>query len=296
MNNKQLLIAIIFAALNAFFLAGMSLSAKLLGAYFGPIEVTFWRNIFSVAVLFLWLVYSKRLHNLKTERPGAHLLRSSIGTLGLVVGMWAVALMPLAETTVLFFTSPLFIVVLSHFILKERVGLPRFAAVFIGFCGVLIAIIPSLGSDTLPVLGVICGLIWAFSSACVDICLRWMGKTENSNATVFYFVLFGTLTTGMHWPFAEVQPNSFSWPAMLIVCALGATGVLALLFKTQSFRMAEASLLAPVAYTMLIWTVSFDYIFWNKVPSWNLIFGALIIFAAQIYIIRREYKHRKTQN
>ena len=287
-EKTPLFMGILFAAINAFMLAGMSLFAKLLATYFGPVEVTFFRNIFSLIALFGWLLFVGQLGKLKTQRPLAHIFRSAIGTIGIVLGAWALSIMPLAETTVLLFTSPLFTVLISYLVLKENVGIYRFGAVLFGFSGVVIVANPMSDVSTLPLLGILIGLGWGFSSGCVDACLRWLGSTENSMTTVFYFVLFGTMTTGLHWPWAEIKPNSFSLDAVWIIIGLGTTGLLSLLAKTQSFRLGEASIIAPIMYSMIIWTMIFDYIFWERTPSINVIIGATMIIASNIFILYRE--------
>lgn len=287
------IMAILLALLNAFMLAAMSLFAKKLAAYFGPMEVTFFRNLFSCFALLGWLYFSGTLHALRTQRPWAHLFRGAIGTVGIVLGTWALSMMPLSETTILLFTAPLFVVLLSYPILGERVGIYRLGAVAVGFIGVLITINPSTGAQSLPLLGVIAGLLWGFSSGCVDICLRWMGRTENSMATVFYFVLFGSITTGLHLPFAAMPEQGFTAEIILIICGLGISGLLSLLAKTQSFRLGEATVIAPIMYTMIIWTLIFDYIFWSKEPSWNVILGATIIIASNMFILYRENSLKK---
>lgn len=280
---------IICAALNAFMLAAMSLFAKLLAVYFGPVEVTFFRNIFSLVALFAWLLYARKLFHLKTEKPLAHLFRSAIGTIGIILGAWALSIMPLAETTILLFTSPLWTVLLSYPILRERVGIYRLSAVLVGFTGVIVMANPTSDVSALPLIGVLIGLGWGFSSGCVDIYLRWLGKTENANTTVFYFVLFGTLTCALHWPWAEVKQD-ISLNALWLIIGLGITGLLSLLFKTQSYRLGEASLIAPIMYSMIIWTMLFDYLFWNKAPGLNVILGASLIIASNAFILYRESK------
>lgn len=286
--NKSLWIGILFAAINAFMLAGMSLFSKLLFTYYGPIEITFFRNIISVIILLVGMFVLGKIVLLKTRRPVIHLVRSAIGTSGIVIGTWAITIMPLAEVTVLLFTSPLFVVLLSYPILKEPVGRYRLGAVLVGFIGVIIVINPTQGINALPILGIVLALIWGFESACVDICLRHMGKTENAMATTFYFVLFGTIACGLHWPWAEIKPHALSLDALWIILGLGLTGVLALLAKTQSYRLGEASIIAPIMYTMIIWTMLFDYLYWGRVPTWNIICGAIIIIGSNIFILYRE--------
>ncbi len=286
--KQNLWLAIGFASTNAFMLAGMSLFAKILGQYYGPVEVTFFRNAFSLLALFFWLYFARELYLLKTDRPWAHVLRGAIGTFGIAVGMWAIQILSIAETTVLLFTSPLWTLLLSVMFLKESIGKYRIAAIILGFIGVIIVANPFSGNLQLPFLGLLLGLSWGFASGCVDTILRWIGSTENAKATTFYFCLFGTITCGLHWPFAEIDPAGLSLPAFWAICGIGATGVIALLSKTQSFRLGEATVIAPMMYTMIIWAMLFDYLFWNKIPSWNVILGALIIICANLIILLRE--------
>jgi drug/metabolite transporter (DMT)-like permease len=280
--------AIAFACINALMLAGMGLFAKLLGQYFGFVEVTFFRNILSLAVLFLWLFFTHKLFLLKTERPWAHIFRSIVGTLGIASGMLAVSILPLAEATILLFTSPLWTLLLAWIFLKEHIGPYRISAIILGFIGIIILANPFDGHIGLPLLGLAAGLFWGFISGAVDTILRWMGSTEKSATTTFYFMLIGSILCSLHWPFAEIQDNSFSTPALWIMCGLGVTGLLAQLSKSQSFRLGEASIIAPVMYTMIIWSVLFDYLFWNKVPTWNVIVGATVIICANFIILYRE--------
>ena len=291
--NKTLYIAIAFASLNALMLAGQTLFSKLLANYFGPIEINFFRNCISFLFLLFFIVPTGKAFLLKTDRPFAHLIRSAIGTAGIVIGTWAITMMPLAEVTILLFTSPLFTVLLSYPILREKVGPFRLGAVLVGFLGVIAIALPTTSGETLPLLGIILGLIWGLASGSVDICLRWMGKTENAMATTFYFMLFGTLTTSLHWPWAEIKDNSFSLDALWIILGLGVCGLTAQISKAQSYRLGEASIIAPIMYTMIVWNIIFDYIFWNKIPSINLMLGATIIISSNLFILYRETRGKK---
>jgi drug/metabolite transporter (DMT)-like permease len=296
-TKKNLLLGVAFALLSAFMLAGMGLFAKKLSTYFGPFEVTFFRNAFAVIALFIWFLLARKLYLLKTDKPLMHLFRATIGTIGIVLGAFALSMRPLAETTVLLFTSPLFTVLLSYPVLGERVGIYRLSAVAIGFLGVVVMVNPFGESiSSLPVLGVIVGLGWGFSSGMVDIWLRKMGRTENPNTTTFYFVLFGILSTGIHWPWAEIKPDSFSTPALIFIFGLGVTGLISLLAKTHSYKLGEASIIAPMMYTMIIWSMLFDYLFWGRMPTLNVIAGGGIIIACNIFILYREiYLKKSTQ-
>lgn len=289
------MLAIGFAAFNAFMLAGMSLSAKWLGDYFGAIEVTFFRNLASLFLLLGWFALVKNGSFFKTKRPKVHIMRGAIGTLGIVLGMYTVSVLSLAETTVLLFTSPLFTLLLSIVILKENVGIFRIGAIIIGFIGVAITALPNIldSAHVFPVLGLAAGIGWGFCSGSVDTILRWMGKTEDAYTTTFYFMLFGTIACGFYWPFSATPIDSIEQNSIItvlgIIALLGFTGTTALLAKSQSYRLGEASLIAPIMYTMIIWSVMFDYIFWGRTPTWNVILGAAIIVAANLFIMYREH-------
>lgn len=297
MPNKSLKdhlwLAIGFASINAFMLAGMSLFSKLLSQYLGPIEVTFFRNAFSFIALFVFLILAGKLALLKTQRPFAHLFRSVFGTVGIMLGMFTLSIMPIAETTILLFTAPLFVVLLSYPILKEPIGPYRLAAALFGFLGVIVLALPGNNAEPLPLLGLATGLGWGFMAGGVDIILRWIGRTENATATTFYFVLIGSILCALHWPFAEIKDTSFSLNSWMIIAGLGITGLLALLAKTQSFRLGEAALISPFMYTMIIWAVLFDYLFWDKTPTWNVLTGGGIIIGANIFILYREYRKKQ---
>lgn len=292
--DDRLWMAICLACINALMLAGMSLFSKLLSHYFGPIEVTFFRNFFSLVALVIWLVIAGKMALMKTDRPLAQLFRASIGTAGIAFGMWAISLLPLTEVTILLFTSPLFTLLLSILILKERVGPYRLAAVLTGFLGVIIVADPFSKHMSIPALGLFAGLGWGFFSGAVDTTLRWIGRTENAATTTFYFMLFGSLTVGLHLPFAEFKPGAFSMTAFILICGLGLCGLFSQISKSQSFRFGEATLIAPIMYTMIIWSLLFDYLFWQKIPQANTIIGGAIIIGANLFILYREVKKRKT--
>ena len=301
-QKDKTMLAIGFAVFNAFMLAGMSLSAKWLGDYFDAIEVTFWRNAASLVLLIGWFLVIKKLDFFKTDRPKAHIIRGSVGTVGIVLGMYTVSVLSLAETTVLLFTSPLFTLLLSIIFLKENVGLYRAGAILIGFIGVAITALPGIldNENIFPILGLAAGIGWGFCSGSVDAILRWMGKTEDAYTTTFYFMLFGTIACGLYWPFSATPIDSIEQNSIItvigIIALLGFTGTTALVAKSQSYRLGEASLIAPIMYTMIIWSVLFDYIFWERIPSWNVILGAAIIVAANLFIMRREYKKKSQIN
>lgn len=291
-HRNTIMLAVACSFVGAFMLATMSLFAKLLGNYFGPIEVTFFRNTIGLGFLLVFFLAGGHMACIKTTRPLAHLGRSTLGTIGIVLGMWAYIVLPLSIATVFFFTMPLYTVLLSYPLLGEKVGIRRMLAVFVGFCGVLVMALPELNTTISP-LGMLLGLSYPFVAALVDICLRWMGRTENPYTTVFYFLFLGSLMTGLFWPFADLSKvPDLSMDIVTIIVSLGASGALFQFLKTKSLQLAPVYVTGPLTYTMIIWAAMFDYVLWDKTPTWNMALGAVIIITSNIFILWREHQKR----
>lgn len=107
-------------------------------------------------------------------------------------------------------------------------------------------------------------------------------------------MLLGSIACALYWPFSatpidSIEPKNIN-TVFGIIFILGLTGTIALLAKTQSYRLGEASVIAPIMYTMLIWSLVFDYIFWERIPTWNVTIGAVVIVGANLFILYREHK------
>ncbi len=297
MARDTVRLAILYALLNACMLSAMGLFAKLLGEYFAPPEVTFFRNVASLIFLLVFMWFAGGFSHLKTSRPVAHLVRSLIGTAGIVVGMWSYAISPMMLATVLYFTSPMFVVLMSYPVLGEKVGPWRIGGVVAGFIGVLIIASPALfgGDSGITMQGVIVGISYAFLAACVDISLRWVGRTENPMTTTFFFMSFGIIATSFWWPFSPRSPLDLDTGIILIIIGLGLSGIISQLSKTASLALGDAAMLAPITFTMIIWAGAFDYMIWGEIPGPELMIGSAIIIGSNLLIFWREHVKR-TQN
>jgi drug/metabolite transporter (DMT)-like permease len=286
-QNGTLSKGIIAALAAALFLSCLNLFSKILVEDIDPAMVTFWRNLLALFSLGFFIIVTRQTALFKTQRPWAHLMRGCIGTIGMILGVWMFSLLPITEGTVIGFTTPLFIILLSYPLLKEKVGIYRITATLIGFIGILI-MVGFNGSEALTIKALMVGIGFALCNALVLIMLRQLGKTEHALTTVFYFMVTGLIMTGAYMPFSDKAiPDISMW---WVVIALGIVGTLSLIFKTESYRHADASVIAPIAYTMLIWSAIFDYLIWNYTAGVNIWIGAAIIIASNMIIIWREQK------
>jgi drug/metabolite transporter (DMT)-like permease len=202
----------------------------------------------------------------------------------------------LADITGFSFVAPIFAVILAALILHERAGPYRWAAVTVGFAGVLLMIEPHGGVLHLLRAGFSSGaalaLMGAMLSAVVVIFIRQMSTTEKSEAIVFYFMLTCAVVSGltMVWDFAVPSPRAAAW---LVLCGLlGGVGQICMTF---CYRYAEPSLLAPFDYAAMVWAVALGYFLLGEIPQALVMIGAGIVVAAGLYIAWRERRlHRQT--
>ncbi len=283
--------AIIMSIGAGFLIISMNAFAKKAAEYHDPIEIVFYRGLVAMILLLIYVAYKKRTDFYKTTRMKSHFGRAFIGNCGVIAVFWSYKLLPMADVTALLFSSPFIVTVLSALILKEKVGIYRWLAILIGFIGVVMIVGPSLSG--LHGYAVFVPLLASLCMGFVAIFLRDLGKTEDSITTVFYFLLFGVLYSGVYMVFK----GSFPAPdAMGILFCVGLAAFVQLILKTEAYRLAEASMLSPYTYIMLIWAALIGWIFWGDVPDIWVWIGASVIIVSNLFITWREQKNKQKKD
>lgn len=248
-------------------------------------ETMFWRQAVALPLLLGYLAIVGGLQRLRTQRLGAHGLRAAIGTAGMACNFGAVILLPLAESTTLGFTAPLFAVLITGWLLREHVGPWRWAAVVSGFAGVLVIAQP--GQSHMPLLGAAIGLVSALFNAVISFLIRNLGRTEEPVSVVFYFALFGTLAMAPIMPFIMGPHTSQQW---LILLGVGLTGTVGQLFMTAALRYGTVASVIVMDYTAIVWATLYGWLIWDKLPPATTWLGAPLIVAAGLLIAWREHR------
>ena len=196
--------------------------------------------------------------------------------------------LPLADVVSLTFGGPIFVTIASIFFLSERVGIKRWSAVFLGFLGMLLIIQPAFIDVNYYY---ITPIVFCIFFACVDISVRSLSKTEANYTIAFYFTLLCTLL-GL----ATIFFNDWIMPTFIdfvLFFVLGLCGSVANLLLTQSYRLAEASLVTPIKYLSLVFAIIFGYFIWSEIPKILTLFGASLVIASSFIIFMRENKLKK---
>ncbi|WP_232332707.1 DMT family transporter [Novosphingobium aquimarinum] len=252
------------------------------------LEVIFWRQALSLPIIVTWLWARGGLSILRTRRMASHAQRAIFGMMALFCNVSAAMLLPLAEATTFGFTAPLFAVLLTPLILKDRVGPWRWAAVLLGFAGVLIIANP--GHEVVAPLGVAAGLGAGFLVAVVSFQIRDLAQTEATITCVFWFAFFGAAMSAIVLPIYYTPHGAFDWALLVLIGICGTFGQLLL---TSALRFGQVATVVVMDYTSLIWATLYGWLIWDLLPGIATWLGAPAIIAAGLIITWREHRLAK---
>ncbi len=261
--------------------ASMAGIVRYVSAELHPFEIAFFRNFFGLAFMMPWLA-RVGWGGLKTRRIGLYTLRGVIGLAAMLSFFWAITMLPLAQVTALSFTAPLFATILAVFVLSEVVRARRWAAILIGFVGVLIILRPGAQEVGWPTLAV---LFSSLLMATASVTIKILSRTEPTSAIVTYMVIYLTPMSLIPALFVWQTP---SWSAMGWLVILGGVATTAHQCLTRAFTVAEASAVMPYDFTRLLFAATIGYVFFDQIPDmWSGV-GAAVIVAASVYVAHRE--------
>ncbi|HEX9807777.1 MAG TPA: DMT family transporter [Alteraurantiacibacter sp.] len=247
-------------------------------------EILFWRQFLSIPLVAAWAMATGGLAMLATHRPWLHARRAVYGMIGMVCNFGAVILLPLAEATTFGFTAPIWAVILSVLILREKVGIYRSAAVLLGFAGVLIIAQP--GSADFPLYGAAIALSGAFMVALISIQVADLGKTESATTIVFWFAAISAPVLALALPFVHQAHDLGGW---LLLGAIGVTGTVGQLLLTLALRLGAVASVIVMDYSMLFWATLYGWLIWDQLPPATTWLGVPLIVGAGLVIAWREH-------
>jgi drug/metabolite transporter (DMT)-like permease len=191
----------------------------------------------------------------------------------------------------LFFVAPLMITALAALLLRERVDWRGWAAIIAGFGGTLIVLRPTgAGMFTLAGWAVLAS---ATGYAISAITVRVLGRSDSTQAMVFWMLtLTSIFALALAWrEWTPIHPEH--WTVLVALGVFGAVGQYAI---TDAFRRADASRIAPLEYTALVWGIVLDYALWHTLPDAITLSGAGVIIACGLYLIQREQVHAEAEH
>lgn len=239
------------------------------------------RSAAALAVLAPFIVKQGLMRTLKPEKPGLQFTRAALGSVESGLFYLAIVYLPLADTMTIWMAAPVWVVVLAALLLGERVSPGRWLVVLVGFVGVIVTLAPSGASLSMPALVALLGSVLF---AVLMIAGRYLRGTPD--VTLVGWQTFGTLLLGLCLiPFGWVTPTPLDFGLLAL---LGIVAMVAHLCVTRSLKLAEASVVVPYQYTLIVWALVFGWLVFNDWPTPQMLAGAGLIVAAGLALIVME--------
>lgn len=255
---------------------------RLLSEQVPPVQTAFFRAVLSVVML-LPLMALGRVKPWQSTRIKGHFWRTFMGTCSMVLGFYAISMLPLADATALAFSQPLFSVVVAAVIVGEKVRWRRWGATIVGFVGVLVMVRP--GAETLQQPGALIALANAAAVALSILLVKRLSDSETPLMILTQFAIFSTLLLAVPAIWVWKWPDAWGW-VLAVGVSLSAT--VGQYFWVQAFKSGEMSAVAPFEYLRLPFAVLVGWLIWGEMPVvWTYV-GAAIVIASALYIAHRE--------
>ena len=211
-----------------------------------------------------------------------HIARAILGISAMSLFFISLRYVHLVEMQTISFSSVFFISILSVIFLGEKIGYRRIIAIIFGFIGVVIILEPNQNIfSNYSFLPLIASLFLSFAV----IALKKLLKTNNNILSVWVFTMMCTLISLCFYNESWIWPNNLD---LLFMISSGVLGFIAQICLTKSFQLADASLLAPLDFSSVIWSFFLGYLFFNEILTSNILIGGTIVLVSVSYIFYRE--------
>ncbi len=264
-------------------------------------QIVFVRSLVGILPILFIVHLEGGLKTLRTQRPFLQFGRAMATFCAFTFFYLALAALPLADTVALFFSAPLFVTLLSVYFLGEKIGWRRWAAVTIGFIGVIIMLHPGVSAiDPAAILATLSAIAYAIAA----VLTRRLGVTDTSSSMTFYAAIFylvfsaiiaavvgmRTISTGHH---ASLQFLLRAWsvpplPDFGYFILLGLIWAVAFYLLTQAYRVSRATTVTPFEYTAVPLAIFWGFLIWREFPNGFVLLGMCLVVGSSLYILWRE--------
>ena len=286
-----------FVLVGVFALSLQDVIIKWLSGQYPVYEILFIRSLFSMAPILLIVHLEGGFRRLITGNLLGHLIRCLFMFGAYTCFYLSLASLPMAEMVSLFFSAPIFIIIISIFYLGEKVDSRSWVAVLLGFIGVIVMMRPASGAvDPAAVLAIATAVLYAIA----QVLTRKLGKTENAASLSFYLLaVYITFSILLGVVFNQVPVAQNAHPSLafllrewtqpsakdlLLFFVMGSLTAIAIYCLSQAYRLSQPSTVAPFEYIAVPLSAIWGKLFWNDLLDFHTIFGMLMIVSSGLYI------------
>ncbi len=273
--------------LSAFFFALMSVFVRLSGDV-PSMQKAFFRNAVAVVVALGIMVKNRAPFHPPEKKNWALLLtRAAFGTLGLLCNFYAVDHLNLSDANMLNKMSPFFAIIVSFFLLKERLSVVQGIGVVAAFLGSLLIIKPNPGNMAL--VPSLVGLLGGFGAGVAYSVVRLMSKKGvNSSLIVFVFSTFSCLVCLPYFVLIHAPMTAFQIACLICAGVCGCCGQFAI---TSAYKFAPAREISVYDYSQVIFSALMGWAVFSQVPDMWSVLGYVVICGTGVVIYFHQRQH-----
>ena len=286
--------ALLWAACSGAIFAVLNALLRRLALDMHPMQVQFLRYVFGFVVL-LPLLWRAGLAAYRPRHPTGQLWRGAVHTAGLVLWFLALPHIPLADTTAIGFTGPIFIMIGAWWFLREPMHWERWLATAVGFGGMLIVLGPRFGLGASATGGGYHLLMLASAPvfAASFLITKMLTRTETAGVIVFWQALTVTVFSLPMALWVWQAPSPLQWLAFVFCGLLGSGAHYCL---TRSFGLADISATQSLKFLDLVWSAALGWLLFADVPAQTTLLGGVVICTATVWVARREHRRARSRS
>ncbi len=240
------------------------------------------RSVSALMVLTPFLLRDGLARVWQVDRPALQALRAGLLAVEGFGFYAAVAYLPLADVVTYWLAAPIYVAALAPLVLGERVPVSVWSAIALGFVGVVVALEPSADSLT-PADGIAVLGSAAFAGAML---LGRKLRSTPDTVMVGWQIGGALIASGIILAFDTEAWQSATPRDLMALCLLGVVAMLAHMLVNRSFKHAEAAVVMPYQYSLLVWAIMFGAVFFADTPRPTMLLGAGLIVASGLFIAR----------
>lgn len=278
MLNRSYIFPFFISLGGYIFMVSMDTVIKVLGSDYPILQLLFFNALFSLLPLSFFILKNHGLHFYKNQNYTFQFIRGLIHTLGFFFVLMGVLKLPLSVVYPVLFTSPLMLLLMSHFILNENINVIRILAIFLGFSGVIISAEP-FGNSQVSLLGIFLVFVGAFCIALTNLLTRKYFHLSTSFSAAFFSMIVSVIAFLIAMKFSFVPMSASDIFLSMFGGVLAGLGISAIIYGS---RMLPASIYGMTSYFQLIYGVILGWLVFQQLPTLFNYLGIIFVFSAGI--------------
>ena len=280
MLNRSYIFPFFISLSGYVFMVSMDTIIKVLGSNYPILQLLFLNALFSLIPLTFFIIKNHGVHFYLNQNYKFQFIRGIIHTLGFLFVLMGVLKLPLSVVYPVLFSSPLMLLIMSHFFLNENINIIRISAIILGFFGVLISAEP-FGSNVVSIMGILLVFVGAFCIALTNLITRKYSALSSSFSASFFSMVISVIAFLFAMKFSFVPMTFEDLILSMFGGIIAGLGISSIVYGS---RMLPASIYGMTSYFQLIYGVIFGWFIFQQLPTTFNYIGIILVFSAGIIL------------